>query len=220
MLDALADAQSGRTRRALLDRLVRLGERVGPQALERLTDPRWFVQRNMLVILGSLATPPDGFNPADFLQHRDPRVRREAIRVLLRRPAGRERAVCHALADEDPRTVRLGLNAALERCPETAVPLVVSRTGSETPQDLRVLAVRALGQSGQRVALDTLLQIVQPRRGLFRSRRTKSPEYLAALTALHRFADHPSAQRALAQAAKSSDPEIVRVASGEPAPHG
>jgi hypothetical protein len=216
MMDELAEANSGHTRRILLDRLIALGPDVGPLAIARLADPRWFVQRNMLVILGSLPERPPGVNPADFLQHRDPRVRREAIRILLRDVAKRERAVCHALADEDPRTVQLGLNAALEQCPETAIPLVVSRTGSDVPADLRTLAIRVLGNSGQRTALDTLLRIVERRRGLFRSRRqAKSPEYLAALAALQQFAEHPSARRALDDAANSSDPDVVRAATSE-----
>ncbi len=215
MMDALAEASSGQKRRILLDRLIGLGGEIGELAVARLEDSRWFVQRNMLVILGALPERLEGFNPADFVHHRDPRVRREGIRLLLRDPAGRERAIFHALADEDLRTVHLGLNAALERCPETAIPLIASRTSSETPQDLRTLAVRVLGGSGNRAALDTLLRIAEPRRGLFRARRqAKSPEYLAALTALHRFADHPSARRALAAAARSPDPEVARLAAG------
>ncbi len=216
MIEALAEADSGRTRRLLLDRLGQIGPEVGPLAMARLSDPRWFVQRNMLVILGSLRERPEGFHPADFIHNRDPRVRREALRIMMIDPDTRERAVCHALADEDPRTVRLGLNAALEHCPDAALSLIVARTSPETPEDLRVLAIRALGNSRQRSALETLLELARPRRGFFRTRRPKSPEYLAALEALHRFADHPGAQKALAAAARSPDPDIVRAASVSP----
>jgi HEAT repeat protein len=220
MLNALIASESSHTRRVLLDRLVGLGEPVGELAVQHLDDARWFVQRNMLVILAGLPNRPAGFNAADFLQHADSRVRREAIRMLLAEPDRRERAICHAVADGDARTVRLGLSAAIERCPETAVPLVVSRTTGENPRDIRVLAIKALGASGNRVALETLLKLVAPRRKLFRSKAPpRTPEYLAALAALHQYATHPAARHALAEAAKSSDAEVARVAVGTgPAP--
>ncbi len=221
MLHALIASESSQTRRTLLDRLVRLGTAVGDLAVGHLDDPRWYVQRNMLVILGALPDSPAGFNAADFLQHADSRVRREAIRILLTVPERRERAICHAVADGDAWTVRLGLGAAIARCPEPAVPLVVSRTTAENPREVRILAIKALGASGNRVALETLLKLVAPRRKLFRSKAPpRTPEYLAAIAALHQYAEHPSARHALAEAAKSSDPEVVRAAVGATPPAG
>jgi hypothetical protein len=221
MMSALIASESSQTRRVLLDRLVRLGGPVGELAVRHLDDPRWFVQRNMLVILSALPERPVGFNAADFLQHADSRVRREAIRILLAEPLRRERAICHAVADGDARTVRLGLSAAIERCPETAVSLVVSRTTAENPRDIRLLAIKALGACGNRVGLETLLRLVAPRRRLFRSKApSRTPEYLAAIAALHQYAEHPGARHALAEAAKSSDPEVVRAAVGNSPPAG
>lgn len=217
MLDALAESESSQARRVLLDRLVGLGSRVAPLALTRVSDERWFVQRNMLKILADLPDPPQGFTPGPYLKHHDHRVRREAIRVQLRDPAERERAIAAALTDGDERTVRLGLTAALDDCPPAVVPIVVTRSTSAPAEELRLLAIRVLGASGHRTALDALLHMTAPRRALFGLRTPpKTPEYLAALAALHAFADDGRAREALAVAARSRDREIVRAAAGAP----
>jgi hypothetical protein len=216
MLDALSESESRQTRQALIHRIVRLGSVVGPPAAARLDDPRGHVQRNMLTILAELPEPPAGFTPVPFLKSDDPRVRREAIRIMLRDPGGRERAICRALTDSEDRTVRLGLAAAQEECPDTAVSLLASRIEEGGDRELRLLAVRTLGSSRHPLALRKLLEIAEPRRWLFWTRLPpKTPEYLAALAALRLRRDDPHTARALAAAAKSKDPEIVRVATAD-----
>ncbi|HET7296402.1 MAG TPA: hypothetical protein VFI66_04630, partial [Gemmatimonadales bacterium] len=64
LLDALATAESRGTRRGLLGHLARLGAAVGPIAVERLDDPRWYVTRNLLALLEELPAVPAGFSPA------------------------------------------------------------------------------------------------------------------------------------------------------------
>jgi hypothetical protein len=215
MLHALAESESRQTRQALLQRIVRLGPEVGPLAVRWLEDPRGHVQRNMLTIIAELPEAPPGFSPASYLKSEDARVRLEAIRIMLKDPAGRERAICQALTDSEERTVRLGVAAAQEGCPDTAVTLLVSRVEREGDRDLRLMALRALGRSGHALALQTLLAVAEPRRRLFRWKLPhKSPEYLAVLEALRQRRDDPRAARALAAAAKSKDPEIVRAATG------
>jgi hypothetical protein len=221
MLEVLAESESRQTRQALIHRIVRLGSEVGPLAAARLNDPRGHVQRNMLTIIAELPEPPLGFNAAGYLKSEDGRVRLEAIRIMLKDPAGRERAICQALTDDEERTVRIGVAAAQEGCPDTAVSLLVSRVEREADRDLRLMALRALGRSGHTLALQTLLGFAEPRRRLFwMTLPPKSPEYLAALEALRHRSDDPGAARALAAAAKSKDPEVARAATagGEAAP--
>jgi len=214
MLQVLAESESRQTRQALINRIVRLGSDVGPLAAARLGDERGHVQRNMLTIIAELPEPPRGFSAAHYLKSGDARVRREAIRIMLKDPAGRERAICQALTDSEERTVRLGVAAAQESCPDTAVSLLVSRVEQDNDRDLRIMALRALGRSRHTLALQTLLNIAAPRRKLFRwALPPKSPEYLAALEALRHRRDDPRAARALAAAAKSKDPDIARAAT-------
>ena len=218
MLDAFSEDEEARSRRLLLDRLVELGPPVGPAALERLADPRWYVQRNMLSILGDLEQPPADFRPTEFSQHEDARVRREALRIVLRDPEARDQGLLLALGDSDERMVRTALTAALESCPAAAMSGVASLAVSGVSEDLRVLAIRVLGASADRTALPVLLDLTRPRKAILSVRPPpKTPAYLAALAALRNFATEPDARAVLDQAARSQDNEVVQaVTGGEP----
>lgn len=213
MIEALAESESRQTRRVLLDRLKGMGPSVAAHAVARLADSRWYVQRNMLAIIGSLPDVPEGFQPDDFLRHPDDRVRREAIRILLESPQHRERAVCRAIADAEERTVRMGLAAALTDCPKAAVPLVISRATGGVTEDQRVAAIRVLGSIGDAQTLDVLLKIIAPKRTLLGRRApAKTASYLAALKALVPYEEERRVRNALIQAAASRDPEIASAA--------
>jgi hypothetical protein len=215
MLDVLAESGSQQTRRVLLDRIVKLGPAVGPLAMKRLEDPRWFVQRNALSILGELPEPPPGFDAAKFLQNADARVRRESVKLSLRVGTGRDRAVCAALADSDPRTVRMGLAAAMESCPVAAVPLIVKRATSKVAEEIRILAVNVLGTCGYPSAAEALLQMTAPRKTLLGVKLPqKSRVFLAALSALRNYSSDKRVVQVLAAAKKSRDSDLVRAAGG------
>jgi hypothetical protein len=171
------------------------------------------VIRNMLALLGEMPVLPTGFDPTKYVTHGDGRVRREALRVLLRSDATRDRAICLGLADSDDHCVRLALTGAARSCPEAAVPLLLARAMTGTNVDQRVAAIRVAAGTGQPAALEMLLQVTAPRRRLLRMTTPhKSKEYLAALTALSRFANDPRARVALAVAARSRDSEIAQAA--------
>jgi hypothetical protein len=171
----------------------------------------------MLKIISDLEIIPPDLKAAEYLQHGDARVRREAFRIVLRDPALRERAVCRALGDPDAQMVRAGLAAALQQFPPAALPLVASRALSGANDEIRVMAIRVLGACRVRSAVDALLRITAPRKSLFGSRApSKSPEYVAAIAALRSFADDPRARDILDQASRSTDPDIAQAALGGP----
>jgi hypothetical protein len=173
--------------------------------------------RNLLYLLDEIPRLPEGFSPAPFAAHPDSRVRREAIKLQLKVPAERERAVLAALADADEQLVRMALVAALQECPPAAVPAVAARATTRIGSvELRVLAIRVLGRSKAPAALDALLRIADGGRTLWGRRKlaTKSPEVLAALIALSGgWAAHSAAVALLDHAARAKDPEI-RAAAG------
>ena len=214
MLDLLAESESRQVRRALIDRLVRLGAPLGPHLLPRLGDPRWYVVRNLLYLAAELPAAPAGLNAAQYAQHEDFRVRREALRVLFREPAVRTRAICTALADADARVKRLALSAVADGgCPEAAVPLVVALATGDEESDLRVAAIRALGAERGRLSLDALLRITQLRRSLLGGMRRgfDEPEFLAALAALGAFLPERRARERLEQALGLRNDAVTRV---------
>jgi hypothetical protein len=153
------------------------------------------------------------------MDHEEPRVRREAYRILIRNPATRERAVSRALTDGEERNVRLGLTAVLEGgLPQAVFSLVVTKALQGESAETRTLAIKALGTSGLSVAVNALLRVVAPRKSLLGSRLPpKSPELLAALHALKRYRKQDQrADDALNEAvAASKDPDIVRAATGD-----
>ncbi len=214
LLDALAEAEASSTRRALILRVTRLGPGVESAILRRLTDDRWYVVRNLLGLLSELPAMPAGFDPGTFLEHKDGRVRREAMRMLLRDDEHRERAIMAGLRDPDDHVARLALTAARAKCPDAAVPLLVTRAVGGSNTDQRVTAIRVLADTGHPAALSTLLQITAPKRRFLRSKLPpKSAEYLAALASLRLFADDPRAITIRLQAARARDPDIAAAAS-------
>jgi hypothetical protein len=199
-------------RRRLLDRLAQTTVDIGPLVLARLEDERWFVQRNMLVLLERSARVPDGFSPARWTKHADARVRIEAIRLQLASPQERDTGIRAALGDADPRIVRLGLAAVQQRCPRDLVSRVIALSSDATlDPDVRVMAVTAIGRVRDESALEALLRLTDGGRTLFGRLRLppKTSVLVAALRGLHAtWAADPRAARVLAIAARSSDSEL------------
>lgn len=217
MLDVLTESESRTLRRALIDRLVKYPDYTRPHLAERVTDQRWYVTRNMLFLAAELPGAL-ALDARPFSQHEDSRVRREALRVLFRDAVERTRAICTALADDDPRVKRLALNAVVEGgVPEPAIPLIVSLAyDDENDTELRVAAVRALAAKGGRNALEALLKLTEVKRRSIidiMAQNQATPEYLAAVTALGSFRTDPRARERLELIARGRDPGAARAAT-------
>ena len=213
LLDALGAAMERNIRWKLFELIAQFGSDIGPTVVSRLDGAPWYVQRNLLLLLQRVPTLPFDFTPEPYARNEDVRVRREALKVMLRMSAMREQAVVNALRDADDHIVRFGLTAAIEWCPPAAVPLIIQRVHARDgdPQ-LPVLAVRALAGARMVVALECLLDVVLIRPRWFIGRRklaAKSPRVLAALGVLATTWRHqPHAQAAVALAASHEDPEV------------
>jgi hypothetical protein len=169
LLDRLATADDRSTRAAIMKQLMALGADVAPVAIERLPTAPWYLQRNILVLLGRLESLPDGFSPASYSTHGDPRIRREAIKLLLEAEDHQGDAMVMGLGDPDEGIVGLALAAALESCPPKAIPLVQRIAVDPKRQpELRALAVRIVTRAREPETLRVLLEIVKFRRRWFR----------------------------------------------------
>jgi hypothetical protein len=213
LLDVLASSQSRVTRRKLLDRLARTTlDVVGIVARRLLKDNRWYVQRNMLLLLARLGRVPEGFQVAPWVGHIDPRVRVEALRLQVEQAGQREIALRTALRDTDPRVVRVGVAAAQQDCPARVVPFLIEVVqGTRMPEDVRLAAVQALGRSRERTAFDALLALVDGGRNIIGRRRLlpKSPMLVAGLRALATtWRSDPIAASLVALAAASTDEDL------------
>jgi hypothetical protein len=216
LLDALETADD-RMASAYVDMLSALGTDVGPLVAMRIAGARWGVQRLLLVILGKLATLPDGFAPREFIRHPDSTVRREALRMLIKLPATRDMAIAAALADIDERIVRLALGAAMMNCPADAATILMARASDPLlSPDLRALGIRALSSNRSPETIEFLVRRTLGRKKFLRARSlaAKTPEMLAALAGIvTHWRDDASSKTVLAVAAESTDPEIADIMS-------
>jgi hypothetical protein len=212
LLNALASSENRTTRRRLVDRLSRTELDIGHLILRHLNDARWYVQRNMLILLERAPRVPEGFSPAPWVMHEDPRVRCEAIRLQLKIPHEREQAIVNALEDLDPRVVHLGLMALQFAVPEELLPRILNlAVDADLDDDIRTLAVKVAGKVQRYPVLDMLLELTDGGRTLLGRFRlpVKTPVLLAALRALaDMWSSSERAAHVLAAAAESHDPEI------------
>jgi hypothetical protein len=219
LLDHLGRTDDRSTRAALMKQLLALGPRIGEVAVARLQTAPWYLQRNILVLIGRLGSWPQGFSPLSYAAHADPRIRREGTKLLLESPAHLAEGILLGLRDEDEGIVGLALRAAQESCPADAIPLLAAiAMDTRRPAEIKVPALRVLARTRTPVALDILLAQAQNRRRWFGRRlAAKSPELLAAVAGLAgHWGDDPMATEILSRARKHSDPEI-RAAAGSTA---
>ncbi|HET7250418.1 MAG TPA: hypothetical protein VFI79_11265 [Gemmatimonadales bacterium] len=212
LLDALAGAQERGTRRALLDRLRRLGPSLGPSITARLADERWYVLRNLLMLLEELPELPIGFSVLPWVSHADPRVRFEAFKIGVQSAQERDRVITQALGDPEHRIARVALIASLQGVPSLAVPRVIAiATNRQGAADLRLLAIRVLGVARAPEAFEELVKLVDGGRTLLGRRRLlpRSRELVAAVAALATgWRAHPRSTELLLLAAVSDDADV------------
>ncbi len=161
LLVALGEAEDRAVRRSLFNFLQGHPGLVSEVAPEVLGDRRWFVVRNVLSLLNTIG----GRRAADIarpsLQHPDPRVRAEALKLCSKLGAhelGGE--LLSMFADPDERVVRLAIRLAGESKARAAVgPLLAILRPLDLQgrdREVRLLALRSLGEIGDPNALDEL----------------------------------------------------------------
>ena len=186
LLDSLTSAADRSTRAMILKQLLALGPDVAAPAVARLPNAPWFVQRNILVLLGRLGSWPADFSPAVYAASPDARPRREAIKLMLGSDDHHREGVRLGLRDPDAGIVALTLGAVLESCPPDVTPVIQRiATDPHRPSQCRVLAIRALWRNHTPETRRILRDLVLHRqRWLGRRLAPKSPELLAALAGL------------------------------------
>jgi hypothetical protein len=215
LLDALSSSQSRATRRKILERLAAASFDLSEAVGARLSDQRWWVQRNMLVLLERYGRVPAGVSMTEWGAHADPRVRCEAIRVQLAMPGERDAAIRAALGDADARVLRVGLAALARSCPSDLVGPVAHLAVSSGDSEIRVLAVQVLGGLQDESARDALLRMADGGRTFFGRHRLppRTPALVAVVRALAATwsADSRTAV-VLGAARRSSDRELAEAA--------
>jgi hypothetical protein len=216
LLSALEKADNRSARRRLLDLLAHLGPIVEPALMARVGGDPWYLARNILVVLATLPQLSDPQPVLRALQHADGRVRQEAMKVLLRHPATRERAIAEAVESGDEGPTRVALAALAGPCPPSLVAPVLSVLGHPNAE-LRLLAVRLLADATSPLVVPQLLDLVRTRSGFLRRMRLlpATPVMLAALEVLsQRWRNHRPVVAVLQLAAASPEPAVRSVVQG------
>nr|WP_284694511.1 HEAT repeat domain-containing protein [Geomonas sp. Red32] len=167
IIQRLCLAEGVYERKALATALVRLGTAAVAPVTAMLKDKRWFVVRNMVTILGELRSRDSIPTLKGALYHPDQRVRKEAIRSLMKIGGdAAESLLTVALEAEDDEAIARHLILSLGLMKSRhAVPLLL-RLLERRDFLLKSLPVKkevaaSLGRIGDRRATQPLMKIVR-----------------------------------------------------------
>ena len=225
LLDVLSETNDREVATRVVGVIRSFVERALPIVAQRLHDLPPRAQLAVLPLIERIPIWPEGMSIKPLLRAGDPAVRRAALDLILRGHPGvslsdRDEAITTSIADSEPMTVHVALSAAVQHgCPRAAVPLLAQQLESRALTGSNAaLAVSAIAPVRLPFVLRALLTVCDAPRRRFAFRRTlppKSPELIAALTALSRhWLTDPSASRVLARGKKSGDLEIANASRG------
>jgi len=168
LLDRLAVEENMSLRRFLIDRMLGFGDMARPALVERLTDPRWYVLRNIIVILRTLAPGQEADNLRPLLKNSNLKVRYEVVKSLLL--AGDPTAQRQLLRDLDSDDLETRL-AAISLADKTSTPEMARKladmitTGGYSSEEykLKTACVKALGEIGRVEVLPELGKLMGAR---------------------------------------------------------
>jgi len=208
----LGEIEEMTVRRAICEALVISCKSHVSILLDRLSDPRWYVVRNILYILGRIAHQGVERALGDALTHNDVRVRREAVRALAGIDSPASRAYLNsALRDSDKEIRILVAQLLTVRKDERAARIIWSVI--EAPEfagrdvEERSAFCGALGRAGSD-ALIPKMERMLTRGGIFQS--AEQGGRMEAAMALA-WLGTPAALEVLSREAKSKN-EAIRSA--------
>jgi hypothetical protein len=220
LLDVLARTENRHLRFRLLDLLTKLGPAVARDASSLLTDPRWYVVRNMLLLLRRVGDARSVVAVRRCVEHPDLRVRLEAIHNLFAFDPDVPRTLLRrALRDPDLRQAEAAMELAGKYGITQAVGPIVDYLREWDPlgkrRAVRLKAIRALAAIADPRALQGL--------GRFRARFRLFPPAVEERRELYRtLPAYPEEvyQDWAESGLRSRDPEIRRLSAAMGAGQG
>ncbi len=203
----LSDSEDRGARKNAMDALTKKGDLVRNWIFKVLDDPKqkWFLIRNALMLLGFVGkNEKDIEHVRKLLQHEHPRVRDEALNVVISLKADNvEDVVITALSDADDKVRWRAVSGLADLAPvsEGSIKKLLALITVEAPEDkeeavahYRKIAqlIRALGGindlPNRQEAEDTILEIArqssEQKKGLLkRIKKTTGPDLSAVLSA-------------------------------------
>jgi HEAT repeat protein len=160
-LENLATESNRSRRRRLLNFIVAQGPAVIPQVILYLNDERWYVVRNMIVLLRALKDQTSLPEMRKLARHPDLRVRMEAIKSLFAMDSNvPQNLLDHLFNDADPKigqtAVVLAGNSSIKEAVDPLLRIVQPPDYFGANRQLRLKAIHALGEIGEPRALASL----------------------------------------------------------------
>jgi len=167
-VDRMAEEETMSLRRFMIDRVQAFGEAARPYLLARLSDQRWYVLRNIIIMLRTLGPTQEVEQLRPFVRHANPKVRIEALKTLLQ--AGdpiAQRQVLRDLESPDRETQLTAIGLTDHNSPpdiaRKLLALVTSGGYTVVECELKTAAVQALGEIGRSEILPELVKVLASR---------------------------------------------------------
>ena len=110
LVEMLANEESSGTRRVLIDLLVEVARANTAPFVQHLADERWFVVRNLAIVLGRSGHHRVAPQLRTLLKHGDHRVRVEAVRSLVLTSDDKVAVLIEAMSDQHERVRQTALS--------------------------------------------------------------------------------------------------------------
>jgi HEAT repeat protein len=185
LLEILAEEPDMRNRKIVCAILVDLGKGNLEPLFERLTDNRWYLVRNIVFILGQIKDRRALGYFRETVNHRDPRVRYETVKVLgLFKEKEAIDILTLTLKDSENRIRENAIRVLGNMRAEESVPALISvlrrRDFFYKDTDAKIAAIVALGQIGSTKALRTLNKMAR-KKSLFHRAKSAALRQAARL---------------------------------------
>lgn len=177
VIQQLAQAERYDERKYWMQVLEAIGTDANQLLRESLNDPRWYLIRNLLIVLGKRLQAPTLKAVQRLVDHPHPQVRREVIQILLScNPATAKRLLIKELDSTDPEARLTAITLAGE-CRDPKITnylqqILQTEPDSDFELECKRLALLSLAQIGDHGSLSLLRRLLQ-KKGLLTSRRQK-----------------------------------------------
>jgi hypothetical protein len=208
LADALGEARDRFQRRAFMDAILAQGEQAREMAEAMVEDPRWYVVRNGVALLGELGGEGVVSNLTTTLANEDPRVRKETVMALAKVGGDDASMLLLGMLDDSDHEVRAKACWAVGVLRvERALKPLLRLLEKDPNEEVQAQSLQALGQIGDPGAVPAIEKKAVVR--IF-SRPSKGVR-MAAYRALASIGT-PHARSLLLKATKDQDMDVRKLA--------
>ena len=190
LIERLALEPKMSQRRSWMKLLEGIGPAAYPKIIKKLQDKRWYLIRNLVIILGRHADATVLKSLQQLADHPHPRVRQELLKLLFQRNSAiANRLLLKELTNRNPDALHAAIQMAELSRDESVVTalhrLLTAEMQADTELEQKKLLLSTLARIGRSESLPILRSLLQ-RKGLLLSRRQKDLQH-ATIKALAEF---------------------------------